>query len=172
MPDFEVEFVARGIRFFEPAFAALVAAPGRVAHGVLYDVTETEWARLCAREAGYFPVGVLAETNGETHRAIALAICDAERLPEPRRPSRRYVRILLEGAREHALPAEWIARLEELEWRGPSLTTRFSLLMKAVVALIPYLGPSGAIAVTVLVGLGGVIAAVWVVIWTIDKAIL
>jgi hypothetical protein len=32
-----------------------------------------------------------------------------------RKPSRRYLRLLLDGAREHGLPEEWIRHLEGLE---------------------------------------------------------
>jgi hypothetical protein len=32
-----------------------------------------------------------------------------------RKPSARYIGLLLEGAREHGLPAEWIAHLESFE---------------------------------------------------------
>lgn len=166
--DHEVAFVARGIRFFEPAFAALVEQKGAVAHGVVYDVSESEWEKLRAREAGYLATKVVAEVNGEACEAIALRICDAERLPTARAPSRRYARILLDGALEHRLPADWIERLRELERSGPKLTAQLSFVMTMIVVLIPHFGLSGAIAAALILAVGILATLACAITWAIQ----
>jgi hypothetical protein len=86
--------------------------------GVAYRITIEDAERLDRTEGvdrGYYrraPVTV--------RRIVPAAALDAFTYQSGhgvagRKPSARYIGIILEGARHHALPAEWIAYLEALE---------------------------------------------------------
>lgn len=92
--------------------ATLVAAPGALCWGVVYAIESVEWALLDACEPGYSRV----------HRRVTLLTREAlgvqtylapETAPDPV-ATPRYKRFILDGAREHRLPAAWLATLERL----------------------------------------------------------
>ena len=64
--------------------------------------------------AGYYRRLAVAVTIEDGARPTAFAYHGTMTVPG-RKPSARYVGLLLDGAREHALPAEWIRHLETLE---------------------------------------------------------
>jgi hypothetical protein len=85
--------------------------------GVLHLITAAELERLERSEGvdrgWYRRVEVDVTTlDGERLRACTLTSGFAA---QGRKPSARYLGLLLEGARQHGLPAEWIARLEAFE---------------------------------------------------------
>lgn len=97
------------------SFANLVPDAGATAYGVLYELGEEDYAQVELTEAvpfgNYRRVEVEAVTLGArpaTRRAWTLA---SDRRDPARRPSTRYLRLVIEGAEAHGLPAEWIARL-------------------------------------------------------------
>ena len=100
----------RGVANVEPASGSRV-------WGVLYLVTPEEFDRLDQTEAvhrGVYrrtPVEVIAERE---ERLPAVTYCSALTV-NGRKPSARYMRLLLEGAREHRLPAEYLRILEGFE---------------------------------------------------------
>jgi hypothetical protein len=89
-------------------------APGRLARGVLYEISREEMGRLDAVEAvpeGLYyrqTVLVVDESGGileaETYRTT--------RPRGPFKPTRRYLDLMVKGAREHGLDAEYIMELE------------------------------------------------------------
>lgn len=167
VPDHEVRFIAEGVRFLEPAFAALVPARGSTAHGVVYDVDRATWLQVLRAEDGYEERVVNAIVEGEAHEARALFIRDEDRLSEARVPSKRYLRILIQGARAHGLPEEYIQCLEELSGRASSTTLVLSFLRKPVGWLTPVVGLGGAMIATAL----GVLTLVFAVVWLLMRAI-
>lgn len=101
----------------ERGVANVVDAPGSRTCGVLYRISTADADRLDLTEGvhrGYYrrlPVDV---TNG------AGTSVDAFTYQSPhgvlgRKPSERYLGLLLDGARAHGLPGEWIALLDALE---------------------------------------------------------
>lgn len=125
-------FTALGIPPFEPCFASL--DPGSIddeCHGVLYEIASSDWNRLCASEGVPFAyqvreVKVQPYRNGpegrkETATTIALTLQAVQLQVSfglPRidfmRPSRRYLDIIRNGARENGLDETWIAKLDAL----------------------------------------------------------
>ena len=101
----------------ERGVANLVADAAAAVHGVAYQLSFDEAERLDRTEgvgAGFYrrepvcverPDGVLLDafTYVSPHGVVG------------RKPSARYLGLLLDGAREHALPAAWIAHLESFE---------------------------------------------------------
>lgn len=101
----------------ERGVANLAADPTAAVHGVAYHLSTADAERLDGTEGvgvGYYrrePVEL--ELPGGAW-LDAFTYVSARGVPG-RRPSARYLGLLLDGAREHALPAEWIRYLESLE---------------------------------------------------------
>jgi cation transport regulator ChaC len=97
----------------ERGVANVAARNGAHVWGALYLLTAPEAARLDRTEGvhhdAYRRLEVEARTvAGETVRAFTYV---SSRGREGRKPSRRYLGLLLTGARHHGLPDEWIERL-------------------------------------------------------------
>ena len=101
----------------ERGVANVVAQDGARTWGVLYEITHAEGDHLDRTE------GVL----GGYYRRIDVAVAVPEGQPvaaftyhsafgtHGRKPSARYIGLLLDGARRHGLPAEYIASLSSYE---------------------------------------------------------
>ena len=92
--------------------ANLAPAVGGLVWGVVWTLPESAWAVLDGFERGYARREVEALCAGARLRAqtyLALDPADA-----PLAVSAAYARLVLDGAREHGLPAEHLARIESL----------------------------------------------------------
>ncbi len=100
----------RGVANIEPE-------PGATIYGVLYLLTRAELDRLDRTEGVHVgayrrvPVEVVAD-DGAGLTAITYR---SSRTTTGRKPSARYLQLLLDGAREHGLPREYVRFLEGLE---------------------------------------------------------
>ena len=99
------------------AKANLRRADGDRVCGALYALAPGDWPGLDAAEGGYERIPVeVANPAG----ALARAQTYLARAPGAQGlPREEYLRLVLEGAREHGLPADWIEALERLGLRGP-----------------------------------------------------
>lgn len=115
LPNFEIQFnflsktYGGGVTGVEPA-------AGRVARGVIYDVPPEEMMYLDTVEG--VPQGIyyrqtvlVVDEGGELVEAETYRTTDPE---GPFKPTRRYLGLMLKGAKEHALNPEYIQELEEL----------------------------------------------------------
>jgi cation transport regulator ChaC len=102
----------------ERGVANLASAPGTRTWGVAYRVTLDDAARLDHTEGvdrGYYDrLAVTAQRPAPAPPLAAFTYHSRHRVAG-RKPSARYLGIILDGARHHALPGEWIAYLESLE---------------------------------------------------------
>jgi gamma-glutamylcyclotransferase len=104
----------------ERAVANLEAEPGARTYGVLYLLTPEDCDRLDRSEGVHFGVyrrtGIEAVADGG-ERIPAFTYCSAL-TRAGRKPSARYLGLLVDGARAHCLPAEYVRFLEshELAW--------------------------------------------------------
>lgn len=107
------------------AVANVEPGPGARTCGVLYLLTVEESDRLDRTEgvhAGLYrriPVEVVVEGQGQ----VATFTYQSSRTAEGRKPSPRYMRLLLEGARHHGLPPEYVKLLESFELARDERTT-------------------------------------------------
>jgi cation transport regulator ChaC len=97
----------------ERGVANVIARPGECVWGAAYLLTSPEADRLDRTEGvqhdAYRRIDVsLRTTAGGSIGAFTYV---SSRGREGRMPSRRYLGLLLAGARHHGLPAEWVARL-------------------------------------------------------------
>ena len=105
------------------SFANLVAAPESAAYGVVYEITTDDLAHVDLTEGvligNYARVEIAVEPLAEAapanppHPTRAFTLVADTRAPDLL-PSDRYMRLLIEGAEHHGLPAAWIARLRAL----------------------------------------------------------
>ena len=89
-------------------------------HGVLYELHRADLRKLASRETGY----VLGSTEilsyaGERTDALLFVSQALLLLPVSVPPQRRYLELMLEGAKMHRLAPEYIQWLEGLTWAQP-----------------------------------------------------
>jgi cation transport regulator ChaC len=102
----------------ERGVANLRARSAGVTWGVAYQLRAQDCARLDHTEG--VPLGVYDRLDIEVHvlgaaRPLAAFTYHSEHRAAGRKPSARYLGILLDGARHHALPATYVSQLEAFE---------------------------------------------------------
>ena len=115
LPDYDVQFnflskkYSGGVTGVEPV-------TGKKALGVLYDVTPDEMERLDIVEG--VPTGIyyrqtvtVVDEDGNNHLAETYRTSDPE---GPYAPTRRYLGLMIKGAKEHGLDPDYIKELKEL----------------------------------------------------------
>jgi len=103
------------------SFANLVPDETAAVYGVLYEVSSADYAHVEHSEGvaldNYRRTEVVAEPLHATGDPVgAYTLVSTKRAPDMR-PSRRYVGLLIDGAEEHRLPAEYIEFLRALPAR-------------------------------------------------------
>lgn len=116
LPDFHLGFASA---FWVPGLfrgmATVQPRPGAQVHGVLHRITPFELFVLDFSERTYLGLYrrltvTVACADG---RQVSAYLHVARRTAAPRRPDRRYLDKVMNGAREFGLPQAWLARLEE-----------------------------------------------------------
>lgn len=111
LEGYRLVFGEPGIPLLEPAFASIEPAPGDVVHGVLLNLARDDFARIDSTEGpGYEILNV--EVVGRVHGAVTARAFKTRHPVSGRKPSLRYLNLMLRGAYEHELPAEYLHRLE------------------------------------------------------------
>lgn len=115
LPNFEVQFNFMS-RTYGGGVTGVEPAPGKMARGVVYDVPPNEMEHLDTVEAVpeglYYRQRVLAVgEKGEFLEADTYRTTDPK---GPFTPTRRYVALMVKGAKEHELDPEYIGELESL----------------------------------------------------------
>ena len=116
LPDYQLVFDL-GIGRGERGVANVRRAPGDEIWGVVYEITIRDAAHLDRTEGvhrgAYRRLGVSLElADGGVQPSYTL---ESGRGRPGRKPSRRYMGLLLKGARDHGLPEEWAERLRSFE---------------------------------------------------------
>jgi len=90
--------------------ANLVADANTLVWGVLYELGPADWPTLDRYEPGYIRISQSLVESGELTRRAEVYVFER---PGPDLPMHDWYREhLVEGAREHALPADYVAALE------------------------------------------------------------
>ena len=92
--------------------ANLAPEGGAGVWGVLYDVEPEHWTCLDGHEQGYARADVRVVT--EEGAEISALTYVATTLTDEPVAFDWYKRLIVEGAREHGLPSDWVAALERL----------------------------------------------------------
>lgn len=113
LKGYELTFSLRGPNWIEPGFANIAPAANGTVEGVVYTLEPEAYERIIQSEPDdYLQVTVDLETSdGRTVQAVTLVGPDQGDY----RPSRRYLKILITGARENELSDEYISRLRSID---------------------------------------------------------
>ncbi len=95
--------------------ATLIDAPDAFVWGVVYAIDRCDWRRLDRFERGYARISVFVALEREQHIAATTYVAP-ETAPDPTAFG-WYTRLIIDGAREHGLPAAYVAELERLPER-------------------------------------------------------
>ncbi len=82
--------------------------------GVLYAIPDTDLQTLDAGEVDYRRMRLPIRTTGNTDSQAWVYVASTPSNDPALRPYTWYKRFLVEGAREHSLPADYIAELENI----------------------------------------------------------
>ena len=101
----------------ERGVANLITAPGERTCGVLYLLIPEECDRLDTTEGVHrgFYRRIRVTVTASDGTAVEAFTYQSSFGTEGRKPSARYLGLLLDGARHHGLPEEWVAFLANLE---------------------------------------------------------
>jgi hypothetical protein len=95
--------------------ANLVDSPGDITWGVLYEIDHQSLDVLDEIETGYERVSV--QVHKVENAAVTVVTYISDRLTNDPVPFEWYKELVLSGAREHDLPSEYLAYLEQFPCR-------------------------------------------------------
>ncbi|MFQ5847220.1 MAG: gamma-glutamylcyclotransferase family protein [Candidatus Methylomirabilales bacterium] len=116
--DYDITFVGRS-PMWGSGTADLKPTPGGVVEGVLWEVGEQDLKALDRYEGvpkDYIRKTVTVESKGKN--SVQASVYFVAQPGSYRPPSRRYMRLLLQGAEEHGLSDEYVMRLEAIKTSG------------------------------------------------------
>ena len=115
LPNFEVRFNFMS-KTYGGGVTGVELAPGKAARGVVYDVSPEEIEMLDIVEG--IPTGIyyrqtvtVVDEDGNHHQAETYRTTYPK---GPYTPTRRYLGLMIKGAKEHGLDPDYIEELEEL----------------------------------------------------------
>ena len=111
LPDHALRFHKRSTD--GSAKCDVVAEPGGVVHGALFELDERDLGALAAAEPGYDPFDARVLAGAVTRTALAYR-ARPDRLAPDLVPYRWYRDLVLLGARSHGLPGDYVATLERV----------------------------------------------------------
>ena len=116
LADYQLVFNHKGLRYLEPCFASLDPLPGSQVFGMVYRLHADDIERLDRTEGARYRVAQVDVTS-TTHGVLP---CFTYITREPVYglcPSRRYLNLIIDGAKQNNLPAEYVA------WLGQHAST-------------------------------------------------
>jgi len=115
LPDFEVQFNFLS-NTYDGGVTGVEPVTGRKALGVLYDVPPDEIEKLDVVEGVpadiyYRETVTVVDEDGNEHRAETYRTTNPK---GPFTPTKRYLGLMIKGAKEHGLDPDYIKELEDL----------------------------------------------------------
>jgi cation transport regulator ChaC len=115
VPGWRLVFDKPGLLSVGHGFANIVADAGAEVFGVLFELSTADLEHVefteGVRIGNYAAVEVEAWPLVASQRPVAARSLSSERRDPAARPSLRYMALLIEGALEHGLPAQYVAAL-------------------------------------------------------------
>lgn len=139
---YKFAFTEPGIPFLEPAFANIENDPSCVCEGVLYQITLQELDALDKSEGNraYNIIDIFVTTHLDGKRVVAKTFQSKMRVCGLL-PTKRYLDLIIAGAREHQLSDYWIQMLEESACVDRSYLARYFPLTMRIFHTLNTLGP-------------------------------
>jgi gamma-glutamylcyclotransferase (GGCT)/AIG2-like uncharacterized protein YtfP len=115
LPNYKIQF-RRYSHEMQGGISTIMEAPGNLVRGVIYEVSKNEIGAMdlledVPQEIYLRETFLVLGADGSWHRA------DLYRVAEPAGPyppAKRYLDLMIEGAREHALDPDYVEDLETL----------------------------------------------------------
>lgn len=107
---YRLVFDMAGVPWVEPAFASVESDPEHDVYGVLYQLPPAQLERVGSYEGGGYSV-IEVDVEGERSGTKRARAYQTRHPTHGLCPSRRYLRVLCEGARENRLPPSYISEL-------------------------------------------------------------
>jgi hypothetical protein len=83
-------------------------------YGVVFEIDRNELPNLVAAEIGYSPEMLTLTRRDKDEAAFTFSVTDETLLDDSLRPYSWYKELVLAGAREHHLPADYIREIENV----------------------------------------------------------
>jgi gamma-glutamylcyclotransferase (GGCT)/AIG2-like uncharacterized protein YtfP len=115
LPNYQVQF-----RFWskrrQGGISTIIEKPGELVHGVVYEISSSDLKKLDILES--VPQGLYSRNEflvlGEDRKWHTVDLYRVINPQGPFTPSRSYVKLMLEGAREHNLDPDYIRKIENI----------------------------------------------------------
>tara|TARA_B100000925_G_scaffold244029_1_gene193777 strand:- start:55 stop:576 length:522 start_codon:yes stop_codon:yes gene_type:complete len=112
LKDYELIMNMGGPNFLEPSFANIRPSKGSTVEGVIHKISDEDLQKIVNTEGeDYQLVKLSVYTNGKRKVAYTLIYVTEETKDIP--PSKRYLKILINAAKENNLSKAYIESLEE-----------------------------------------------------------
>ena len=150
---YTLSFNVPGLPFYEPSFASILPKKNGKVHGVVYTITEKEFQRVIRTEGGHgvkylgytvIDIPVMTYTGEKLIAKTLYYNCSIFPNTIDYLPSKRYLNLIINGARQHKLNNSYINSLEDKEWYDSKGT--ISLFFKCIFTL--FLLPLGFLLLT------------------------
>ena len=115
-----------GIPLLEPAFANVRVDPTGEVWGVLWKISSTTLARLDQQEGGGAYTHLKVKVQGDAVGAVDAITYRAGRTLSGLKPSRRYLDLVVAGARDAGLPESYVASIARTRTSCVPLASRVS----------------------------------------------
>eukprot|EP00834_Sanchytrium_tribonematis_P001973 NODE_53_length_30760_cov_1.203712.p14 type:complete len:231 gc:universal NODE_53_length_30760_cov_1.203712:27301-27993(+) len=123
--DYQLSFNVPGIPFIEPSFASILPRKGCLLHGVAFEISEKDFLKIQHSEGGqgirgisYQPIEIEAESYDGKKFVVRTLYYSCSIFPNIKEfhPSKRYLNLIIEGAKQNKLDSHYLQMLENLEY--------------------------------------------------------
>jgi hypothetical protein len=133
VPGWTLDFHVPSMPYFEPGMACVhqihEGEDAQELHGVLYEVTAEDYAHIRRTEGGGYKDTGYQDTvvecvtyDGKKIHAKTLVRPESQHHVDHLLPSKRYITLLRDGAKEHGLATEYVEYLNSLNYYIPNET--------------------------------------------------
>ncbi|MGH8628218.1 MAG: gamma-glutamylcyclotransferase family protein [Gammaproteobacteria bacterium] len=132
LEGYRLVFTQAGVPIIEPCFASIEAAPGEAVYGVLHHLAVDTAEHLDQFEGPTYE-RVAVSLEGSNNGLISAWTYRARHPIAGLVPSRRYLDLIIDGAREFALPEDYIRFLESQPiTHVPIVSTLVTVFVRAI----------------------------------------
>jgi hypothetical protein len=139
---YELRFNVPGIPYVEPGFASVYRetkeeGEGSFVHGVCYTLLKEDFEYLVKTEGSYDVRDVELVEYDSLRIVNAKTLTHRDVVKTKLNPSRRYLGLIVEGAKEQRLDQKWIEKLEGEEYYDPAKKELNPFELAILIAALP-----------------------------------
>lgn len=130
LTGYRLRFNACGMNFLEPAFANIEEHALSEVWGVTFDISSADFEKIKGSESAYRVVDINVK-NKEGQAIVAKTLVSQNPLAGERKPSRRYLSLIQNGAKLNDFPEEYLTLLTNVQSRYiPIASETHDILLK------------------------------------------